>query len=81
MVAPKVPDSANICAMPGDVISAKARELMHAKTCEVCNTTFGEHYQEQFDACWKKLREERKRLIAEGKIPAPEVKVNIIAKP
>jgi hypothetical protein len=65
--------------MPGEVIRAKARELMHAKTCEFCHTTFGEHSEEQFDACWNRLREEHKRLIAAGKIPAPKLSVTVIA--
>jgi len=55
--------------MLGEKIRAKAREFMHGKTCEFCHTTFGEHSEEQFDLCWNRLREERKRLQAEGKIP------------
>jgi hypothetical protein len=50
-----------------------ARESMHDKTCKFCHTTFGEHSEEQFDACWNRLLEERQRLMAEGKIPGPKL--------
>jgi hypothetical protein len=39
------------------------------------------HCEKQFAICWQRLVDERKRLIADGKIPEPKIKVDIIAKP
>jgi len=67
--------------MAGENIRAKARELMHGKTCKLCHTTFGEHSEEQFDSCWKRLVDERRTLRAEGKIPGPKLSSFVYAGP